>query len=406
MPCGNRWKENVMQADEDIRSILKRTPAGVPTFTGDLERVKRRARARRIRKVSVAGLVLAVLGTGVVVPLALLGRLGGSPHPERPVGSIGTPIVLERISVESGAVAVAVGEDAAWVAGFNRVARIDPATNQVVATIRTPQTGDYSEVAVGEGSVWVTASGLVYRIDPAENAVVATIEVGEYPQDIAVGGGWVWVTRAKAGPGDLVKIDPGTNRVAGAPIALGYGPGPFVYHDGALWIVNTGLTVGELKEPVDFDAPTTVRIDAATGEVTPIGGPAGAPEAVGAGAVWGVASGELLSPGTVGGDAVIRVDPQATRVTAVIPVERAQGVAFGDGMVWVMTTPPSTDPHLFIPKRSHPGTLVLIDPATNTPVGDPLPVPGLQPIDLATGEGSAWVADYNDGTVTRVGLDE
>jgi YVTN family beta-propeller protein len=351
------------------------------------------------------GLTVAVLAAGVVVPLMLLSRLRGNQHPVRPGGSIGSPVVLERIPVESGAVAVAVGEEGAWVAGFNRVARIDPATNEVSATIGTPGTGDYSEVAVGAGSVWVTTSGLVYRIDPAENAVTATIEVGKYPQDVAVAGGWVWVTRAKAGPGDLVRIDPATNRVAGAPIALGYGPGPVAYHDDALWILNTGVTVGELTEPVEFDGPTMGRIDVFTGEVSAVSGPAGAPQAAGAGSVWGVAA-EELSPGTIGGDAVIRVDPVGRKVIAVIPVARAQEVAFGDGVVWVMTTPPSTDPKLFIPERSHPGNLIVINPATNAPVGDPLPVRGLQPIDLATGEGSAWVADYYDGTVTRVGLEE
>ena len=394
-----------MQADEDIRSILRRTPPGVPAFSPDLERVVRRARARRIRKGLVAGLAVAVLGMGVAVPLALLGRLGGAAD-RGPAGSIGVPVLLERIRVESGAVALAVGEDGVWVAGFNRVARIDPGTNEVLAMIRTPGTGDYSAVAVGEGGVWVTASrGLVYRIDPARNSVAATIEIGEYPQDIAVGGGWVWVTRAAAGPGDLVRIDPRTDRVAGAPINLGYGPGPLVFFDGSLWVATTGLTVGELTEPNDFEGPTMVQVDTVSGEVFPVGGPPGAPDASGAGAVWGVAFGELLAPGTVGGDAVIRVDPDAARVTAVIAVERAQEVAVGEGVVWVMTTPPSTDPKLFIPERGHPGTVVVIDPATNSPVGDPLPVRGLQPIDLATGEGSAWVADYTDGTVTRVGLE-
>jgi hypothetical protein len=394
-----------MQADEDIRSILRETPTGVPACTGDLVRVERLARARRIKRVSVVGLVLAVLGTGVVVPLALLGRLGGPHDRGGPADPIGSPVILERIHVRSGAVALATGEEAVWVAGFNRVARIDPATNQVAATIRTPGTGDYSDVAVAEGAVWVTTSrGLVYRIDPTEDAVVATIEVDGSPQGIAWGAGWVWVTRAAAGPGDLVRIDPRTNRLAGAPITLGYGPGPIVYHQGALWVANTGLTVGEVSEAIDFQGPAMVRVDPVTGEMTSVDGPPGSPEATGEGAVWGIAFGEVLHPGKVGGDAVVRVDPASASVTSVTPVDRAQDVAFGDGVVWVMTTPPSTDPVLFIPERRKPGTIVLIDPATNTAASDPLPVPGLQPIDLATGEGSAWVADYNDGTVTRIVL--
>jgi streptogramin lyase len=72
--------------------------------------------------------------------------------------------------------------------------------------------------------------------------------------------------------------------------------------------------------------------------------------------------------------------------------------------VWVLTTPPSTDPTLFIPDPDHPGTVVLIDPATGQPSAEPLPVPGLQPTSIVLGEGSAWVADYDSGTVTRIGL--
>jgi DNA-binding beta-propeller fold protein YncE len=395
-----------MGTDEVIRSILKQTPAHVPTFTPDLDRVERRAGFRRNQNRLALGVVLVLLGAGISIPLALLSRLGDPAQRQRPAGSIGTPEILDRIRVPSGAVAVAVTENAVWVVGFDRVARIDPDSNEIVATVRTPGTGDYSAVAVANGAVWVTASrGLLYRIDPDENAVVATIEVGGYPQGIAAGSGSLWVTRAAAGPGDMVRIDPGTDRVAGAPIPLGYGPGPIVYHEGSLWVSNTGLVVGDPTEPIDFERPEMLRVDPVSGDVSPVRGRSGFPETTGAGSVWGVAAGELLQPGTAGGGAVIRVDAASNEVTAVIPVERTQEVGFGDGVVWVMTTPPSSDPQLFIPERRHPGTLVVIDPATDSVAADPLPVPGLQPIDLATGAGSAWVADYSDGTVTRVALE-
>ena len=43
--------------------------------------------------------------------------------------------------------------------------------------------------------MWVTnnCDGTVTRIDPATNEVVATIETGHHPKWLAVGGGHVWV---------------------------------------------------------------------------------------------------------------------------------------------------------------------------------------------------------------------
>ena len=51
-------------------------------------------------------------------------------------------------------------------------------------------------LASGEGSVWVANAGAmtVSRIDPRTNEVVATIELGNVPSGIAVADGFVWVT--------------------------------------------------------------------------------------------------------------------------------------------------------------------------------------------------------------------
>jgi YVTN family beta-propeller protein len=51
-------------------------------------------------------------------------------------------------------------------------------------------------VATGGGAVWVAMSdaGSVARIDPRTNRVTATIAVGHRPQGITVAGGLVWVT--------------------------------------------------------------------------------------------------------------------------------------------------------------------------------------------------------------------
>jgi DNA-binding beta-propeller fold protein YncE len=389
--------------EEDIRSILSGTPAGIPRFDPDLDHVAGRARSRGRRRAMAAGLALVVLAAGVAVPLGLLASLG-APQDGRATPRA-RPVLLDRIRVQEGAVSVAVGEGAVWVAGFDHVSRLDPATGEVVATVRTPLVGDYSGVAVGEGAVWVTSSrGSLYRIDPATNEVVAELDLGESPTAVTVGGGFVWVSRAAGGPGDIVRIDPRTDRVVGSPITVGPGPGPAVYFDGSLWVLDTGLVVGEAKEGTDATSPSLSRVDPVTGEVTPVDGPAASVSAIGGGALWGVTFEELSTPTAVQGDAVVRVDPGSNRVEVVGTVDRAQEAAFGEGYVWVLTTPPSTDPELFIPDPDHPGTVVLIDPATGETVGEPLPIPGLQPISIAAGAGSAWVADFDGGTVTQVGL--
>jgi virginiamycin B lyase len=55
-------------------------------------------------------------------------------------------------------------------------------------------------IATGAGAVWVAnlRGGTVSRIDPATNQVVATIRTGFFPAGVHVGAGGVWVTVAPA----------------------------------------------------------------------------------------------------------------------------------------------------------------------------------------------------------------
>jgi YVTN family beta-propeller protein len=52
------------------------------------------------------------------------------------------------------------------------------------------------DVAFGEGALWVANSldHSVSRIDPGTNEVVATIDIGAEPVHLAAGEGAVWVT--------------------------------------------------------------------------------------------------------------------------------------------------------------------------------------------------------------------
>lgn len=74
------------------------------------------------------------------------------------------------------------------------MARIDPATNRVVATIRVG-TAPGNPAVAPDGTVFVpnTRSNTVSRIDPATNKVVNTIPVGTGPFPAAEAFGDIWV---------------------------------------------------------------------------------------------------------------------------------------------------------------------------------------------------------------------
>jgi streptogramin lyase len=105
----------------------------------------------------------------------------------------------------------AFGAGSFWASEDNStLARIDPTSRRVVATI--PLDADHlpGAVVVGDGAVWVFAGGgLLQRIDPASNRVVHTLPVGpdgvDYGQ-LAVGAGAVWLSDAE--DRSLIRIDP------------------------------------------------------------------------------------------------------------------------------------------------------------------------------------------------------
>jgi streptogramin lyase len=105
----------------------------------------------------------------------------------------------------------AFGAGSFWVSVDNStLARIDPASRQVTATVRLDGQHLPGAVVVGEGAVWVFAGGgLLQRIDPAGDRVVHTLSVGPEGVDsgrLAAGAGAVWLSDAEAHT--LLRIDP------------------------------------------------------------------------------------------------------------------------------------------------------------------------------------------------------
>lgn len=167
--------------------------------------------------------------------------------------------VTATVDVASGPSGVAATEDAVWVASASagEVSRIDPTTNDVVATV---EVAFPESVAIADGAVWVTGSGpagkraqettpqdgIVSRIDPDTNEVVATVAIGP-PGGVAVAGGAVWVASGtySAGKGAQDVVDPGvvsrigadTNEVT-VTLDVGDGAAGVSATDDAVWVAN------------------------------------------------------------------------------------------------------------------------------------------------------------------------
>ena len=103
-----------------------------------------------------------------------------------------------------------------------------PAPEGVSAAVGTP--GFPGPLGTGFGSVWVAGhrNGALHRIDPRTNEVVATVEVPDtLCGDLAFGGGAVWAANCgQGGVSWIYRIDPRSNRVTGrqpgmAPVMAG-----------------------------------------------------------------------------------------------------------------------------------------------------------------------------------------
>jgi YVTN family beta-propeller protein len=146
-----------------------------------------------------------------------------------------------RTSIDrfSSARALAAGEGAVWVGDIqapatssSEVARVDPATNRVAATV--PVAPEVAAIAVGAGAVWVASDdGTLTKIDPETNVATATVDLGGALSDVAVGFGSVWV--ANSGAHNVARVDPETTDVV-ATIRTGRAPEGIAVGDGAVWV--------------------------------------------------------------------------------------------------------------------------------------------------------------------------
>jgi streptogramin lyase len=287
--------------------------------------------------------------------------------------------------------------------------RIDPATGNAVAAIAAGSSP--SLVTVGEGRIWLVTTGdkLLSRVDPDTNEIVASVgfppALPESPQGIVAGEGAIWTIH----PNGVLKYDPVTTTFPslpdnielakddydiaeditfGADIAAGHG---------AIWVTSadilrfdpeTGVLLERIRPPSDSPAPESAGwlavdgggvwhasplgrisfIKAETNTVTLSEDVTGSLDdiAVGEGAVWAMNATD---------DPILRIDRASGRVTRTVRVGRLPtAVAAGAGAVWVTS--------------GRDGTLTRIDPTTVDVETIDL---GGAATSVAVGEGAVWV---------------
>jgi hypothetical protein len=266
----------------------------------------------------------------------------------------------------------------AFLAGERRGAPRQAVPSEVDPEITAEiEVGQYpQEIAVGEGAVWVTVNEadpperwFVARIDPAINQVTDEIAVREV-MDVAAGGGAVWATTYHPTIGWAVsRIDPETRSVMRTiplncdPVCT---PNQLVATDEAIWVTaSTGYPERGL----------VIRIDPTRSQVVAHIKVAGDPRDLVAdqSGVW-VVSLTHWSTCCVRGGTLFRIDPETNSVTAVLldgQIPPASGVsappvlAVAHGYVW--TSAASGDPiDLADDARTE---VVRVDPTTNRVMG-------------------------------------
>lgn len=264
----------------DIRDFLQAEAERAPRPIGITEATVRSALLKRAGFLTSSLLLVTILTGGIA--LAVTGIGGDDPLP--PAQNERTPDLNPRvtatIAVGQYPRAVEVLGGYVWVtvddpdSGFALI-RIDPRTNEVVDSLPLTWAAD---LAVGAGDLWVITfeydiGARLLRVDPQTNSVLETIRLdcitdGEvpdcFPGNLAADDSAVWITLSSdpANSGEVVRIDPATNRiVARIPIDKG-GPRDIVMAGGSVWVNVLSYDDGDA-----VPGGSLIRIDAEANQV-------------------------------------------------------------------------------------------------------------------------------------------
>jgi len=274
------------------------------------------------------------------------------------------------------------------------------------ASEEIPLPGEPGEIAAGEEALWVIDQehSEVLRLDPESGEVDgAPIEVPAEPEDVAVSDGVVWVAASDGSVASFPEADPSK------PEIVGVGGEPF------------GIAAfGENVWVVDPDRGSLIQIDAASAQVVGESEVGLNPFDVAAGdeGVWvALESGaQEIDPetGEPDGDPVETPDP-------------LESIAVGEGSVWASTNDENAaflidpeqpnDPQRFETAPGPEGIVIAagsawitgyltgsvdrFDVATGSRIGDEIAV-GVTPGGIAATPGAIWVANLEGRSLSRI----
>ena len=210
-----------------------------------------------------------------------------------------------------------VAFDSVWVplCGDSTLARVDPKTSKITATLKTKLASGDGRIATGVGSIWAItdSKGVVSRIDPATNLAVAEIYVAAGAYALVFADDALWITSES---GDLLtRVNPHNNEIV-ETIKVGPKPGRLAVGEGAVWTLNRGDNTVTRVDPATNKVVATIALgdSAATGEI-----------AAGLGSVWISAAGAPI----------IRIDPRSNRAVQRFTGQGGGAVLVAHGSLWV-----------------------------------------------------------------------
>jgi streptogramin lyase len=271
---------------------------------------------------------------------------------------------------------MAVSEDAIWVVSHRGgvVSRIDPATNEVVATIESPILPScipnacigLGDVATAGQHVWFLNQykRSVQRVDASSNEVIGSTAIVGLAG--LLGAGDLMWAGVEGGDG-AVGMDPGSGEVT-VTVSEGSGLHPAGFASGSVWFVGDECTELLRVDPTSGALQGTVVIDICIWDIVDVGNE-----------VWA---------GTHKG--IIRIDSATNQEVGRtrIPTEydRVSLAVVGDS-VWF---------------RGAVTEIVRIDAVTKQPV-ERIELPyGQYSAEIDSAEGSVWIANWDEGTVYRI----
>jgi virginiamycin B lyase len=204
-----------------------------------------------------------------------------------------------------------------WIpsCGDHKVVRVNPGTGKIMAEIAAAPAQSEGGITAGAGNIWIVTdkAGVLSRIDPATNQVVATVAIPSGSYNPLYADGYIWVSSNEHD--ELIKVDPKTNRVV-ATLPTGKNPRFLTYGAGSVWTLNQGDgTVSRI------DTHSTRNLADIKAGISGFGGEI----AFGFGSVWA----------TISGFPITRIDARTDKVVGQWAGPGGDSIRAAHGTIWL-----------------------------------------------------------------------